>query len=184
MHSRLILVFTIPALLMIPTMAQSGFTEYDNKYFTMAYPRGWTVNNTKFGDLLMCCYHDVIFTSPNANAKITLEVYGFVVPPRDLVTLDKDYWQNLYGNIISIDNQTQYMSGRQAVVVTLTANTNKQINVITFAPAFSNVNCNTSRQLLTCQPFQFTLTYTTSIDNFPTYLNQFQTMVTKLHVNG
>jgi len=134
----------------------------------------------------MCCYHDVIFTSPNANAKITLEVYGFVVPPRDLVTLDKDYWQNKfsYGNIISIDNQTQYMSGRQAVVVTLTANTNKQINVITFAPAFSDVNCNTSRQLLSCQPFQFTLTYTTSIDNFPTYLNQFQTMVSKFHVNG
>jgi len=52
MHSRLILVFTIPALLMIPThiMAQSGFTEYDNKYFTMAYPTGWTVNDTKFAD--------------------------------------------------------------------------------------------------------------------------------------
>jgi hypothetical protein len=77
------------------------------------------------------------------------------------------------------------MSGRQAAVITLTANNNKEMDVVTFGQVhFPQAPCGTQLRLLLCQPFQFTLIYTSSMDNFPTYLNQFQTMVAKFHVNG
>lgn len=39
-------------MMVIPTngIAQSGFTEYDNELFTIAYPYSWTVNETGVGN--------------------------------------------------------------------------------------------------------------------------------------
>jgi hypothetical protein len=136
----IVILTMIGLLLAIPmtgkTMAQSGFTDYDNKYFTMVYPSGWTVNDTGFSDLDLCCnpYHHLI-NAPGNDARISLEVYGPVLhaPLPCCVTLNKNYWLNKlsYGDIISIDNQTQYMSGKQALVANLVAhnNDNKQMIV-------------------------------------------------------
>jgi hypothetical protein len=194
------MIVPIVLMMVIPTsvIAQSGFTEYDSKYFTIAYPSDWTVNDTAIGDLSMCCWnqhHDISFTAPDHDAKVSLAIYGPVFNN----TLDKSYWldQFPYGNIISIDNQTYYMSGRQAAVITLTANNNKQMDVVTFAQVHFPNPCDTKSlpdkssltlayHLMLCygKPFQFMLIYTSSIDKFPTYLNQFQTMVAKFHVNA
>jgi hypothetical protein len=50
---ELIMIAAIVLMMVIPTsvIAQSGFTIYDNKYFRMAYPSDWTVNDTAIGDL-------------------------------------------------------------------------------------------------------------------------------------
>jgi len=45
-------IISMMGMMSTSVIAQSGFTEYDNKYFTMAYPTGWTVNDTKLGDRL------------------------------------------------------------------------------------------------------------------------------------
>jgi hypothetical protein len=190
------IVLAIVSLLVVPTstaMAQSGFSEYDNKYFTIPYPNGWTVNDTALGgDLGLCCdiYHTVSFIAPN-NAIVRLMIHGPIHPPFGSVTLNKDYWMNVfnYGNVISIDNQTQYMLGKQALVATLLAtnNNNKQMNVVAFHqvhfPA-DIADCTTNPTLMLCQPYQFVLMYTNNINDFQTYLPQFQMMVSKLHVNG
>lgn len=94
---KLITIASIVLMMVIPTsvIAQSGFTAYDNKYFTMIYPSGWTVNDTGLGDLLYHVkwrHHTVIFDSPNDNARIHLDIYGPVHAPIGSVTLDKNYW--------------------------------------------------------------------------------------------
>ena len=82
-----------------------------------------------------------------------------------------------------IDNHTQYMDGRQALVATTSDQYNKQIMIVTSARVhLPDTQCDPNT--LFCQPFQFLLMYNTNVDNFPTYLNQFQTMVSKFHVNG
>jgi len=185
---KLIMIPPIVLMMVIPTnvIAQSGFTEYDNKYFTMAYPSDWTVNDTGFGDLQYGTHHTIVFHSPNDDARIVLVVTGPELSPDN--TLDKSYWLNQFpaANIISLDNQTQYMSGKQALVATLTdSNNNKQMVVVTLARVhLPGEQCDTKPGHLFCQPFQFFMMYNTNINNFPTYLNQFQTMVSKFHING
>jgi hypothetical protein len=92
---KLIMIAPIVLMMVIPTsvIAQSGFTIYDNKYFTMAYPSDWTVNDTAIGDLSICCkmYHDISFTAPDHDAKVSLEIYGPVFN-NSSITLDKSYW--------------------------------------------------------------------------------------------
>jgi hypothetical protein len=184
---KLIMIVPIVLMMVIPTsvIAQSSFTAYDNKYFTMVYPSDWTVNDTKFGDLSYATTHAIVFHSPNDDARVVLVVTGPELSPDN--TLDKNYWLNQFpsANILSIDNQTQYMSGRQALVATLLDGNNKQMVVVTLARVhFQDYQCDIKSDKLFCQPFQFMLMYNTNINNFPTYLNQFQTMVSKFHVNG
>jgi hypothetical protein len=67
MVEKKIAIVTIIGLLTITmtgkTMAQSNLTEYDNKYFSMAYPSGWTVNDTGFGDLIYATNHLTVIST-------------------------------------------------------------------------------------------------------------------------
>jgi len=61
------------------------------------------------------------------------------------------------------------------------------MNVVAFHQVHFPVDiadCTTNPTLMLCQPYQFVLMYTNNINDFQTYLPQFQTMLSKLHVNG
>jgi hypothetical protein len=106
-------------LVTMPTnvMAQSDFTEYNGgTLFTIGYPQLWTVDNTGIGNpdsTRIDLTHQAKFSTPFNDAFVTVTWR----PVISNITLNKDNWFNTLasiGTVLSIDNQTQYVSGRDS----------------------------------------------------------------------
>jgi hypothetical protein len=81
--------------------------------------------------------------------------------------LDKNVWFNSLsssGTVISIDNETQYVSGEPALVATLTNGLNKEMVIVTFVQVRIG-------QFGAHGTWMFEFVYASSLDDYPTYPN-------------
>jgi hypothetical protein len=74
-----------------------------------------------------------------------------------------------------MDNETNYVAGRQALVATLTNGIVKENFVVTYIPInLPNIHA----------WWMYWFIYSSPIDGYPTYLDTFQTMIAKFHANA